>query len=101
MMATERRRWQRYAVDGRVSATLTADGQDRHCWIEDISLGGARLRLAGPAPRNLEVRLSHFHAKPLYATRAWIAEGCIGVTFAGVAWAHEWLALCEAESTAA
>ena len=96
MMADERRRWQRYAVDGRVMATLTADGQDRRCWIEDISLGGARLRLDGPPPRNLEIRLSHNLTKPLYATRAWVAEGAIGVAFAGVAWAHEWLALREA-----
>jgi len=96
MTAPDKRRWRRHAVGGRVLATLTADGRTRPCWIEDIGLGGARLRLDGAPPRNLEIRISHAHAKPLYATRAWAAGGAIGVTFAGIAWAHEWLAICEA-----
>ena len=98
MKAPDKRRWRRRAIDGRVPATLTADGWTRQCWIEDIGLGGARLRLDGAAPRNLEVRLTHAHATPLYATRAWAAAGIIGVAFAATAPAHEWLALRAVEN---
>ena len=52
-----RRQWPRYAFPERESFTLTADGRTATCAIEDISLGGARLRMEGPVPGNPELRL--------------------------------------------
>ena len=49
-----RRQWPRYALREPESFTVAADGRIGTCAIEDISLGGARLRMAGPVPHQLD-----------------------------------------------
>ena len=77
----ERRQWPRYVVAGRHSFTLTADGRISACTIEDISLGGARLRLDGGSPRNLEIRIEHPLMGYAYARRCWNGALGMGVEF--------------------
>ncbi len=76
-----RRQWPRYALPERESFTVAADGRIGTCAIEDISLGGARLRMAGPVPRNLEIRIEHPRLGHAYARRCWTAEDRLGVAF--------------------
>ena len=76
-----RRQWPRYALRKTESFTVAADGRIVTCAIEDISLGGARLRMAGPAPRNLEIRIEHPRLGLAYARRCWQAKDRLGVAF--------------------
>ena len=96
-----RRQWPRYALSGSESFTVTAggrpttdggsdvgpgtdggtDGGTGTCTIEDISLGGARLRMDGPALGGLEIRIEHPRLGHAYARRRWKAKNYLGVTF--------------------
>jgi hypothetical protein len=76
-----RRQWPRYAFPERESFTLTADGRISTCAIEDISLGGARLRMEGPLPGNLELRIEHPRLGHAFARPCWKAERHLGVIF--------------------
>ena len=78
-----RRQWPRYALPKRESFTVTADGRTGTgtCTIEDISLGGARLRMDGPLPGNLEIRIEHPRMGHAYARRCWKAKDQLGVAF--------------------
>ncbi len=76
-----RRQWPRYALRERESFTVTAGGRTGICTIEDISLGGARLRMAGPVPGALEIRIAHPRLGHAHARRCWKAKDHLGVTF--------------------
>ncbi len=80
-----RRHWPRYTLPETESFTVTArpkpHGGTGACTIEDISLGGARLRMEGPVPGSLEMRIEHPRLGHAYARRCWKAEGYLGVTF--------------------
>lgn len=73
-----RRQWPRYALPERESFTVTGGGT---CAIEDISLGGARLRMEGPLPGSLEIRIVHPRLGQAQARRCWKAKDRWGVTF--------------------
>ncbi len=77
----DRRQWPRYGLDGRGPFTVTADGRICAGTIEDISLGGARLRLDGEVPRNPEIRIEHPLVGYAYARRCWTGPHDIGVEF--------------------
>ncbi len=76
-----RRQWPRYLLPERESFTIAADGRIGTCAIEDISLGGARLRMAGPVPGALEIRIEHPRLGHAYARRCWKAKDRLGVAF--------------------
>ncbi len=84
-----RRQWPRYALPERESFTVTADGptggrtdgRTGTCTIEDISLGGARLRMDGSLPGSLEIRIEHPRLGHAYARRCWKAKDQLGVAF--------------------
>ena len=76
-----RRQWPRYTLPARESFTVTADGRSGACTIEDISLGGARLRLAGKVPHNLEIRIEHPDMGYAYGRCCWKARDNLGVVF--------------------
>ena len=69
-----RRQWPRYAFPKQESFTLTADGRISICAIEDISLGGARLRMEGSVPGDLELRIEHPRLGHAFARPCWKAE---------------------------
>jgi hypothetical protein len=81
MGRSERRHWPRYDLAGGLPVTMTADGMTWDCLLEDVSLGGARVRLDRPAPRNLEVRIEHPTAGSVYGARTWAGAGRMGVQF--------------------
>lgn len=76
-----RRRWPRYALPAQESFTVTADGRTGACTIEDISLGGARLRVAGDISRDLEIRIEHPLLGHATGRCRWRARGRLGVAF--------------------
>lgn len=94
-----RRQWPRYALPERERFTMTADGRSGACAIEDISLGGARLRMAGPLPGNLEIRIEHPRLGHAYARRCWKAKDHLGVAFDHSGPSLAFIAGCVAEGT--
>ena len=77
----DRRHWPRYDLDGGLPVTMTADGMMWDCVLEDVSLGGARLKLDRPAPRTLEVRIEHPAAGCVYGARTWAGAARMGIRF--------------------
>jgi hypothetical protein len=96
-----RRQWPRYAFLERENFTLTADGRTITCVIEDISLGGARLRMEGPVPGNLELRIEHPRLGHAFARRCWKAKHHLGVIFDHSEPSLAFIADCVAEGSAA
>ncbi len=76
-----RRQWPRYALLNRERFTVTANGGTGTCTIEDISLGGARLRMEGPVLGNMEIRIEHPRLGHAIARRCWKVKKYFGVTF--------------------
>ncbi len=76
-----RRQWPRYALSKRESFTVTADGRIGTCAIQDISLGGARLRMDEPLPGSLDIRIEHPRLGRAHARRCWKAKHQLGVAF--------------------
>ncbi len=95
-----RRQWPRYAFPERENFTLTADGRTVTCVIEDISLGGARLRMEGPVPGNLELRIEHPRLGHAFARRCWKAKHHLGVIFDHSEPSLAFIADCVAEGSA-
>ena len=95
-----RRQWPRYAFPERESFTLTADGRTATCAIEDISLGGARLRMEGPVPCNPELRIEHPRLGHAFARRCWKAKHHLGVIFDHSEPSLAFIADCVAEGSA-
>ncbi len=75
----DRRQWPRYGLAGRGPFTVTADGRICACTVEDISLGGARLRLDGEVPRILVFRIELPLVGYAYGSRCWTGPHDIGV----------------------
>ncbi len=96
-----RRQWPRYAFPERESFTLAADGHTATCAIEDISLGGARLRMEGPVPGNPELRIEHPRLGHAFARRCWKAKHHLGVIFDHSEPSLAFIADCIAEGSAA
>ena len=98
-----RRQWPRYALSARESFTftVTADGRSGACTIEDISLGGARLRVAGDIPHNLEIRIEHPLMGHAHGRCCWQAKNRLGVVFDHSERSLAFIAHCLAESAQA
>lgn len=63
-----------------VPASLVLTHETRDCLIDDISLTGARLRVARPLAKGQAVVLS-FHELRLFATAMWSRDGECGLRF--------------------
>ncbi len=96
-----RRQWPRYALPARESFTVTADGRTGACTIEDISLGGARLRGTRDILRNLEIRIEHPDMGYAYGRCCWQARNRLGVAFDHSERSLAFIAHCLAEGVAA
>jgi hypothetical protein len=77
----DRRRWSRYDVAGAVPAVLVADDRRIACRVENISLSGARLRVAEPAPPSSDLRLEYQPLSGPSGRCVWWTEDSIGVSF--------------------
>jgi PilZ domain len=77
----DRRRWSRYDVAGLVPAVLVTEDRQIACRIENVSLTGARLRVAEPAPPSSQLRLDYEQASGPSGRCVWRTQDSIGVSF--------------------
>ena len=77
----DRRRWSRYDVAGALPAALVIADRRIFCRIENVSLTGARLRLAEPAPPSPQLRLEYRDGRAPTGRCVWSTADSIGVTF--------------------
>src|SRR3546814_8439809 len=86
----ERRRSLRFVLPRQEDITLIVHGRPYRGKLEDVSIGGAKLRMAdsvpaaGPAadPASVDVRLEHGVAGLIEGIRMWHAGAAIGISFA-------------------
>ena len=90
----DRRNWVRFDLDQHVSLTARAGQVDYDCRLEDISLGGARIRLDGRLPQGAEILLQHRSAGEMKGTCVWQSKGALGVAFSPPARELEHLLQC-------
>ena len=67
----ERRQHGRMPVGKQLPMTATAGGKIYTCYIDDISLGGLKLRFEGPVPEGKVIALDHPVAGTLCGRCAW------------------------------
>ena len=67
----ERRQHGRMPVGKQLPMTATAGGKIFTCYIDDISLGGLKLRFEGPVPEGKVIALDHPVAGTLCGRCAW------------------------------
>lgn len=77
----EHRQWPRYAASLNLPLTLAADGKTYDCIIEDISLGGAKLRFKNGAPQSQEMMLQHPASGSFFGQRLWQTSETMGIQF--------------------
>lgn len=92
----DRRQWERYPPDGQTSVTLASGGQAFACELLDLSLGGARLRIAADLPEDGDVVLQHRVAGLFFASPAWRREDQIGLRFLSPVQSREHALQCAA-----
>lgn len=78
---TNRRKWDRYPPDGRTSVRLAAGGRAVDGELLDLSLGGARIRLAGELPEDRDLILQHRLGGIFLASQMWRRGDEMGVRF--------------------
>ncbi len=74
-----RRRHNRIAVSKQVPLTATAGGKIYNCYIEDISLGGLKLRFEGEVPEGKVIAIDHPVAGTLCGRCAWREGDYVGM----------------------
>ena len=77
----DRRGRQRYPVTSPVTLTITADGQAYSCIVEDISLGGAKVRFYGSAALAADVQIAHPRTGKFNGECKWISGSTSGIAF--------------------
>jgi len=77
----DRRRWSRYAVTADFPTALVTEDGRIACRIENVSLGGAKLRLSQPVPPGGCVRLDYGGQSGPGGRCSWATANSVGVTF--------------------
>ncbi len=77
----DRRRWSRYDVDGEIGVELVTEDGRIACRIENVSLAGAKLRIAEPAQPVARFRLDYHPQIGPSGRRVWSNSDSIGVNF--------------------
>lgn len=78
----ERRRSLRFVLPHQENITLIVDGRPYPGKLEDVSIGGAKLRMADSVPTSDDVRLEHGIAGSIEGISMWHAGQAIGISFA-------------------
>jgi hypothetical protein len=79
--SSDRRRWDRFGFGEATSAILHAEGVDLPCALEDLSVGGVKVRLSTPAPASERLELRHAIAGSFPLRRAWQKDQHAGYCF--------------------
>ena len=77
----DRRRRHRYPVTSPISLTVYSEGREFTCFIENISLSGARVRFDGPVTLTSKIGLSHPQTGKFCGERKWTTGNTWGVAF--------------------
>ena len=77
----DRRRWSRYGVLQTTSLTVKAQDRTFMCQIEDISLGGAKLRFSDDMPQHGDAILAHQASGEFLGRLVWRSAENMGVRF--------------------
>lgn len=77
----ERRAWPRYTAEREVRLAVEVAGRKHNCLVQDISLGGARLRCDGDLPDSEEIVFTGPAFGPSRGKRLWQSTGEIGIEF--------------------
>lgn len=77
----ERRRSLRFVLPRQEDITLVVDGRPYKGKLEDVSIGGAKLRMEAEVPVSENVRLEHASAGTIEKVRMWHRGETIGIAF--------------------
>ncbi|NIA68977.1 PilZ domain-containing protein [Pelagibius litoralis] len=77
----ERRRSLRFVLPRQETITLTAAGKCYQGILEDVSIGGAKLRFADETPPPVDVSVEHAEAGEILGTCMWHDGECMGIAF--------------------
>lgn len=77
----ERRRSLRFVLPHQEDILLTAAGRVYRSKLQDISIGGAKLRLTGGMPPPTHFTLAHATAGDIEGVCMWHEGDCVGVSF--------------------
>lgn len=77
----ERRRSLRFVLPRQETVTLTAAGVEYQGILEDVSIGGAKLRFPGGMPPPVDVSVEHNEAGEIEGTCMWHDGECMGIAF--------------------
>jgi hypothetical protein len=77
----ERRARRRYPVGTDVLLTLVAGDREHTCLVEDVSLGGVRLRLEGPITLSQGLQVKHPDLGCFESDSRWISGDSTGLSF--------------------
>ena len=78
----ERRRSLRFVLPRQEVITLTAAGKQYECRLEDVSIGGAKLRFIDDTPPPVDVSVDHAEAGEIHGTCMWHDGESMGIAFA-------------------
>jgi hypothetical protein len=77
----ERRRSLRFVLPRQEDITLTCNGRQYRGKLEDVSVGGAKLRIDGDPPLAGELTLEHQFAGTIAGTCKWQDGQSLGIAF--------------------
>ena len=77
----DRRSWQRHVPSFDMTLTLTTGGRRYRGTVEDISIGGMKLRIDGEAPTAEAFTVEHPQAGAFTAKRVWQSGGRLALRF--------------------
>jgi len=90
----ERRRSLRFVLPRQEDITLVVDGQAYRGKLEDVSIGGAKLRMESEIPASEDVRLEHATAGIIEKVQMWHRGDTIGIAFELTDPALQLISLC-------
>lgn len=78
----ERRRSLRFVLPREEVIVLTAEGKQYEGRLEDVSIGGAKLRFVDDTPPPVDVSVEHAEAGEIHGTCMWHDGESMGIAFA-------------------
>ncbi len=77
----ERRAQRRYPVSTDVSLTLIDGDREHCCLVEDVSMGGVRVRFEGPITLAEQFEVSHPELGRFSSDGRWVSGDVLGLAF--------------------